>query len=105
MSRKTKVEESRLRDQRIAELKRDSTEDPSPIVYCLAPRWPGDKVLAEGQERRRFESRFHQRSVVYASLVYIQNVGDICPPASVERIFGEGMPAQLSSSSFDLDSK
>ncbi|GBM99634.1 hypothetical protein AVEN_169162-1 [Araneus ventricosus] len=38
------------------------------------PRFAGNKVV--GSEEHRFETRYHQRSAVYARLVYVETVTD-----------------------------
>ncbi|GBL75771.1 hypothetical protein AVEN_155064-1 [Araneus ventricosus] len=70
------------------------------------PLWPIGKVAASRSEGSRFQTRFHLRSAVYEDLVQPKSYeGAKGPPAGVMRKFGEGEPAQVSSSSSDHGSK
>ncbi|GBN46725.1 hypothetical protein AVEN_264906-1 [Araneus ventricosus] len=76
-------------------------------MYRLAsferPRWPSGKVSTPGPvvrdpiplKIRRVSGLLHAKSYVAAKR----------PPVDVERKFGEGMPARVSSSSSDRGSK
>ncbi|GBL88311.1 hypothetical protein AVEN_102986-1 [Araneus ventricosus] len=64
-------------------------------------RGRGGKVSTSGPEGSRFQTRFHRITAAEAGLVHVKSAGAKCPPAGVVRKFGEGMPAQMTSSSPD----
>ncbi|GBM37110.1 hypothetical protein AVEN_103213-1 [Araneus ventricosus] len=76
------------------------------LIGSWMPRWPSGKVPASELEGFRFGTLVHCKYVVYwAGCTLNHTYGVKCPPAGVMRKFGEGMPAQVSSSSSDRGSK
>ncbi|GBM20526.1 Uncharacterized protein ZK1073.1 [Araneus ventricosus] len=72
-----------------------------PHILCQKrrPRWPSGKVSAQGLEGSKFETRLHCRSVVYGACCTPNHTQRAkSPPAGAVRKFGEGVPAQASSS-------
>ncbi|GBM25812.1 hypothetical protein AVEN_228276-1 [Araneus ventricosus] len=86
-----------------------STE--SGLTRFRAPRglrWPGGKTSISAPEGFRPKIRFYRRTAVQVGKVgplHAKSVREKCPPVSEERKFGEGLPAQASSSSSDSGSK
>ncbi|GBL81217.1 hypothetical protein AVEN_143551-1 [Araneus ventricosus] len=75
------------------------------IIHALhRPRWPDGKVSTSEPEGSRIETRFHRRTAAKAGPVHAKSVGAKCPPAGVARKRGEGVKAQVSSSSSDRGS-
>ncbi|GBL93899.1 hypothetical protein AVEN_153655-1 [Araneus ventricosus] len=71
-------------------------------VELEGPQWPSGKVLVSGPEGFRPQTRLHRRSAVPVA----SDVVTKYPPAGVVvRKFGEGVPAQVPSSSSDRGSK
>ncbi|GBM66513.1 hypothetical protein AVEN_252276-1 [Araneus ventricosus] len=72
----------------------------------MRPWWPSGKLSASEPEGSRFETQFHCRSVMYWACGTLNHRSRVKrPPVGVVRKFGEGMPAQVSSSTSDRGSK
>ncbi|GBO24044.1 hypothetical protein AVEN_22882-1 [Araneus ventricosus] len=66
----------------------------------LESRWPGGEVSTSGPEGSRFETNpIPPKNRQVAGLVHVKSVGTKCPPVGEVRKFGEGVPAQVPSSS------
>ncbi|GBM92588.1 hypothetical protein AVEN_176144-1 [Araneus ventricosus] len=91
--------------KRVPDSKPDSTEDPS----CMEPA--AREIIRSGQMSSRWCDAEVWRGVASSDppcmgpVVRKSYLEAKRPPASVERKFGEGVPAQVSSSSSDRDSE
>ncbi|GBN72203.1 hypothetical protein AVEN_148277-1 [Araneus ventricosus] len=69
-------------------------------------RWPRGKVSTSGPKGRRLDTRFHRRSAVYGACCHAKSYAVAKrSPVGVARKFGEGVPAQVSTSSSDRSSE
>ncbi|GBM03722.1 hypothetical protein AVEN_134943-1 [Araneus ventricosus] len=75
------------------------------LTTDAGPRWPSGKVSALGPEGSRFEPIPLKIRRVWGLLHVKSYVVAKRPPVGVAWKFGEGVPAQVSSSSSDSDSK